>query len=68
METLIGKLSCTAGVHKWSLWEIDEVPLAMIHGIDVEVKSVDPDNIRIEIRTRRCQRCGKIHREEVLCT
>ncbi len=64
---LIEKLSCAAGVHRWSLWEIDEVPLAMIGGLSIEVESVDPENIRIEIRTRTCKRCGKVHREEVFC-
>ena len=65
---IIEKLSCKAGVHKWSLWNIHEIPLAMVNGVDVEVKAVDPENIRIEVRTRRCTRCGKVHREEVFCT
>ena len=53
----IDGLLCKLQVHKWGLWAITEVPLVAQDNLDVVE---DTNDLRIEVHTRRCGRCGTV--------
>jgi len=53
----IDGLLCKLRVHKWGLWAITEVPLFAQDNLDA---IEDTSDLRIEVHTRCCERCGTV--------
>ena len=61
--TRIERLLCKAGLHKWTPWQSENIPLKPA-SMDHMVFGVE--DLRLETKTRCCVRCRKGQVKEVL--